>query len=256
MASFPAFSSSDTPYSLLAGHCDICRTTPLNALPFEEEEGYPHYPTLDALEESAKTCVMCALLYWAAGCSIVNYGGMASFKYITLPSGVRQSTRALQSISNGLGIRAFENGAITIDRSGPLADPRPPIQADLKRTFPSGVVTKNGETKPIRPYLFVNWYKSGFVGREGLLMVGLGIRLGTSGKIEDSVDRDRDTINIRGSYLRFRTDKGLAMPLMAIIILILTQYILRDIFYPWEDQSFELRLRFCFWQGQRLVKRL
>jgi hypothetical protein len=248
MASFPAFSSSGTPYSLGPGYsCDICSTTPLNALPFEEEEGYPHHPTLDALEESAKTCLMCALLYWAAGCSIVDYGGMVAFHSVTLPSGVRQSTRSLESIYSRFGTRALENGAVMFDLSGPVADPRPPIQADLKRTFPSGVVTKNGETKPIRPYLFVNWYKSGFVGREGLLMVGLGIRLGTSGKIEDSVDRERDTVNIRGSYLRFRTDKGLVIPLVAIIVLILTQYILRDKFYPWKDQSFELRLRFCFW---------
>jgi len=87
-------------------------------------------------------------------------------------------------------------------------------------------------------------------------MVGLGIRLGTSGKIEDSVDRERDNVNIRGSYLRFRTDKGLVIPFMARIVLNLTTRILRHKFYPWQDPSFGLRLCFCFQQGQRLVKYL
>jgi hypothetical protein len=92
--------------------------------------------------------------------------------------------------------------------SGPVADPRPPIEADLERMFPNGTITWNGRTEQVRPWLFGNWYMSGFVGREQPLMVGLGIRLGTSGKIEDSVDRERDTVHIRGSYLRYRTDKG------------------------------------------------
>jgi len=136
MASFPAFASPGTAYNLEAGHfCDICSAIPLNTLPFEEEEGYPHYATLDTLEESAKTCLMCGLLYWAAECSIVDYGGIVSFHSIILPSGVRQYTRSLQSIYNRFGMRALKNGAAMFDTSGPVADSRPPIQADLKQDF-------------------------------------------------------------------------------------------------------------------------
>ena len=81
---------------------------------------------------------------------------------------------------------------------------------------------KDGEAKPLRPWLFGNWYKSGLVGSEQLLMVGLGVRLGTSGKIEDAVGNGGDTINIRGSYLRFRTDQGAVFSASIIEVLNLT----------------------------------
>ena len=109
-----------------------------------------------------------------------------------------------------------------VDFSGPVADYRPPIQADLRSTFPNGAVMKDGEAKPLRPWLFVNWYKSAFAGSEQLVMVGLGVRLGTSGKIEDTVDWRGDTVNLRGSYLRFRTDQGPVFRAFVIEILILT----------------------------------
>ncbi|KAH7074279.1 heterokaryon incompatibility protein-domain-containing protein [Paraphoma chrysanthemicola] len=151
---------------------------------------------------------MCALLYWAAGCSLVNYGGMASFHpTTTLSSGEKMSLRGMESMYNGHGMRALENGAMMLDFSGPVADKRPPIEADLEKTFPNGMVTRNGKIEQVRPWLYGNWYKSAFAGRKQPLMIGLGIRLGTSGKIEDSVDREHDTINLRGSYLRYRTDK-------------------------------------------------
>ncbi|KAM5343900.1 hypothetical protein ACJ41O_012437 [Fusarium nematophilum] len=181
----------------------------MNALPYEDGEGYPHHLTLDALEESGKDCAMCALLYWAASCSLVDYGGMASFQTLQLPSGARLSARATASIYGKYGMRSLENGAVILDFSDPVADYRPPIRADLHASFPGGAVVKDGEAKPLRPWLFGNWYSSGFVDNKLSLMVGLGVRLGTSGKIEDSVDFDGDTVNLRGSFLRFRTDQDI-----------------------------------------------
>ena len=210
MASFPAFADSNISYSLGPGNlCAVCAAIPLHALPSEEEDGYPHSSTLNALKQSGQTCVMCALLYWAAGCSIVSYGGMTSFSgQRTVPSGEEVCLQRMESMYNRFGMRAMENGAVTMDLSGPIADPRPPTEADLERTFPDGTIVRNGRTEQVRPWLFGNWYKSGFTGHEQMLMIGLGIRLGTSGKIEDSVNRERDTVHIQGSYLRYRTDKG------------------------------------------------
>lgn len=154
---------------------------------------------------------MCTLLYWAASCSLVDYGGMASFQTLQLPSRTRLSARATASIYGKYGMRSLENGAVIQDFSDAVADYRPPIRADLRASFPGGAVVKDGEAKPLQPWLFGNWYSSGFVDNKLLLMVGLGARLGTSGKIEDSVDFDGDTVNLRGSFLRFRTDQGASM---------------------------------------------
>jgi hypothetical protein len=210
MASFPAFTDTTTAQGLDPGNlCDVCAKIPFHALPSEEENAYPHYPTLHALEESAQICGLCALLYWAAGCSLIDYGGMVTFHpSITLQSGEKIRLRSTEGMYNGMGMRAFENGAMMLDFSAPVADPRPPLQADLKDRFPNGTMTRNGTTEQVRPWLFGNWYESDFGEREEPLMIGLGVRLGTSGRIEDSVDRENDTVHIRGSYLRYRTDKG------------------------------------------------
>ena len=53
---FPAFSGTDTGLKLGPGHlCTVCSEIPLNELPFEDEEAYPHHLTLDALEMSLPT---------------------------------------------------------------------------------------------------------------------------------------------------------------------------------------------------------
>jgi hypothetical protein len=206
---FPAFSVTDPEFRLGPGHlCAVCDGVPHHALPFEDEDAYPHHLTLDALEKSGKSCALCALIYWAAGCSLVRYGGMVSFGPITLSSGVQASAELTESIYNKFGMHALENGGMMMDFSDPVPDYRPPIQADLKLTFPRGTVEKDGEERPVRPWVFGNWYKSPIGDRGQLLMVGLGVRLGTSGKIEDAIDCSVDNVKLRGSYLRYRTDQG------------------------------------------------
>lgn len=211
MANFPRFAQdSNVSFNLAPGHlCTLCDRIPVFALPSEEENGYPHHLTLHSLKTSAQSCVMCALLYWAASCSIVTYGGMASFLSTrTSEAGEEYSFRGMESMYNGLGMRALENGAVMLDISPPVPDPRPPLEANLENKFPNGTITRNGKTEQVRPWLFGNYYKSAFVGRDEPLIIGLGIRLGTSARCEDSVDRDRGTVDIRGSYLRIRTDQG------------------------------------------------
>lgn len=42
--------------------CNVCRSIPFDQLPSEDEAAYPHQPSIVVLEESAKTCPLCALL--------------------------------------------------------------------------------------------------------------------------------------------------------------------------------------------------
>jgi hypothetical protein len=53
---------------------------------------------------------MCALLYWAAGCTLIDYRSMTSSRTIQLPSGVQAMTSSIESIYNKYGIHALENG--------------------------------------------------------------------------------------------------------------------------------------------------
>ena len=71
--------------------CEICRTIPFDTLPSEEEPGVPHQPTLAALEASAASCVLCDLIFEAAGevgqlIKGANPGGFVEYSPGKLPS--------------------------------------------------------------------------------------------------------------------------------------------------------------------------
>jgi hypothetical protein len=213
---FPAFPSGETgnlPFKLGPWQsCKICKAIPFDRLPDEVEDGYKHQ-NLETLYSSMMQCPTCALIYWAAGCSLVDYGGIGGFQPLRLSSGIKVTARWMGSMYDGLGLRGFENGAGGISLSGPAIDHRPPLQVDLKRLFPGGTVMQGGETETVRVWLFANWYKSGLTGNQTLQLIGLGVRLGTSEKIEDAVTLDgaicgREAVVLRGSYLRVRTDSG------------------------------------------------
>jgi hypothetical protein len=42
--------------------CDICKAIPYDRLPSEENPGYPHQPSLDALTASATKCQLCKFI--------------------------------------------------------------------------------------------------------------------------------------------------------------------------------------------------
>ena len=46
--------------------CELCKAIQFAKLPFEDELGMPHQPSLKALKDSAKSCALCELILEAA----------------------------------------------------------------------------------------------------------------------------------------------------------------------------------------------
>jgi hypothetical protein len=180
-------------------NCDLCQNIPFEQLPSEEEDALPHQPSLDALELSAKTCSVCELIWWAAGCSLARPGGVVELQpNIALPSGRKVLAEFLYSNYTAMG-HGLENGVLFSDDTSAKPDLRPPIYIDLRSHFPTGA--------NIRPWLFGNWYKSVFDPNK-LLLVGLGVRLGAVPGIEEAESNSKEKIRLHGTYLRIRTDDG------------------------------------------------
>ncbi|OQV03642.1 hypothetical protein CLAIMM_08660 [Cladophialophora immunda] len=183
--------------------CEFCDNIPFGDLPSEEQDALPHQPSLDALEASKESCQICSLIWWAAGCSLVDIGGMVALRPgVEYPSGRSIMTRETESNYSFLGgMRAMENGAAMIDNSDPEPDLREPAFLDPRARFPADDKSSNN----IRPWLFGSWYKSPFTDRP-LQLIGLGVRLGTGPSIETAEGNSNDDVRIRGTFLRIRTD--------------------------------------------------
>jgi hypothetical protein len=182
-------------------NCDLCQGIPFQNLPSEEEDALPHQPSLDALEISAEACSICKLILWAAGCSLASPGGgVAYHPGVTLPSGRKVTCEFIEGNYGGLDLmHGLENGAVFLDPSSAKADLRAPIFIDPCSRFPTGA--------NVRPWLFGNWYRSPFE-KKPLLLVGLGVRLGTGPSIEEAEGNSKEKIRFKGTYLRIRTDDG------------------------------------------------
>jgi hypothetical protein len=100
-----------------------------------------------------------------------------------------------------MGLRSTERGHAMIDlKDVPKTDRRTPLYAaNIRELFPKG-----GNH---RAYIFGNFYKSPFPGHPRQL-IGLGVRIGTSPRIQDAFGNDENNVHFRGSWLRLRTDFG------------------------------------------------
>ncbi|OAL35153.1 hypothetical protein AYO20_05630 [Fonsecaea nubica] len=183
--------------------CEICDQIPFGELPSEEQDALPHHASLDALEASKESCAICRLIWWAAGCSLVDIGGMVAFRPgVEYPSGRRIMTRETESNYSSLGsLRAMENGASMFDNSDPEPDLRKPAFLDPRQRFPA----EEESSGKIRPWLFGSWYMSPFTDRP-LQLIGLGVRLGTGPSVEEAEGNSNEDVRMRGTFLRIRTD--------------------------------------------------
>jgi hypothetical protein len=191
--------------------CSLCKSIAPFHLPSEEEDGMAHHETLEALEESAETCTLCYLLYYAAGCSLVALKGLKSTQTFTLPSG-RETFLVEQSklyLGGGLKVQYHECGTRVIGNN-PEIDDRLPESVRPKSVFPNGCTPDDAHGKVVRPWLFGSWWKHPISNRA--LLIGLGVRLGTSPSFEDGVNCNQDEVVTHGTFLRFRTDYGMHHP--------------------------------------------
>jgi hypothetical protein len=227
-------------------NCALCQKIPFDKLPSEEEDALPHQPSLDALEASATSCSLCKLIWWAAGCFMVPLGGMRSETYVEYPSGRVIRTAMVGSSHFSLtGARALEYGVTLFDFSSPKHDLREPVFMDPRSRFLKGTNLRsrlfgNWFKSPfkgprsrfakginVRPWLFGNWYQSPFKDR-GFQLIGLGVRLVTGPSIEDAVGNSKEEVNIRGTYLRIRTDDGIELFHYTTWTAMLTSYLDSD----------------------------
>jgi hypothetical protein len=186
--------------------CDVCRTLMddllVRDIPWEDEAGIPHQPTILALEESSLSCSLCYQVWVAAGRTLANRGGMVTYmakkklgdKEVSIQS-------AASNFSMGGLFRAMANGAMV--SSSP--DAIEPDLSELQWVHPGSLVS---DPERYGSYIFGNWYQSPFVGDDSLKLIGLGVRLGTSSAIADALGNKPDQWFLAGSYLRFRTKYG------------------------------------------------
>jgi hypothetical protein len=174
--------------------CKLCRGIRFDKLPFEDEPGVPHQPTLAALEASAATCALCALIFEAAGemgqlIKGANPGGFVQMSPGKLPSG-----RDVEFVSDGPWFMANSN-LRSGSNEGRLTG------GNVCQMFP-------GQTT-IRPWLFGNWYISD-EEKPKMQLIGLGVRLGVKPTIEDAEGNlgDQRNIYLRGTCLRIRANVG------------------------------------------------
>jgi len=203
-----------TPFST----CAQCQAIPFATLPCEDEPGYPHYPSLQALKESAKICMLCRLILAGvhqtrdeidrehkgketAGCWV-------SFKSTKLNDQMDGSHKSRMECTKQGAFCAGSNQQVS-QHSGQevalFAEPEP-------YAFPFE------EDSLAKPYIYGNWWS---YSKGGLLelLIGLGVRIGKSPLIEDGEGNIRDgfapdgtledVVHHRGTHLRLRKRKGL-----------------------------------------------
>lgn len=107
--------------------------------------------------------------------------------------------------SNFIGggmFRAMANGAVV----SMIGNSIEPDMSKLDWVHPATLVA---DPHKYGSYLFGNWYQSPYQGQEKrLLLIGLGVRLGTSPSIGDAIGNKPDEWFLAGSYLRVRTKYG------------------------------------------------
>ena len=179
--------------------CRYCEAIQFADLPSEDEPGFPHQPSLQALKKSAASCALCALILDA----------------------VSEIRKSIDVIYKG-GKRC---GAIEYDPEGQLPDGRQVmghfqlgdyhIGSDVHADKPGYPFA---DDVSVRPWLFGNWWKTRDSSAT-LQLIGLGVRLARTPNIEDAEGNGREIhydtgdtrvdLHYHGSFLRIRTEDGM-----------------------------------------------
>ncbi|KAK4233393.1 heterokaryon incompatibility protein-domain-containing protein [Achaetomium macrosporum] len=177
--------------------CKYCWAIPFPELPFEDEPGVSHQPSLAALKDSASTCALCHLILKAVNLIRKDvaserkgkpgaFGGSLAFN----PDGGITHFGMYQPGTNSRSIsdQGSDDGA----------------SSESAGTGSAGFAHDDDDDDDcLRPWLFGNWWKD-TNGR--LQLIGLGVRLAPTPHIHDAEGNDGSTVHYRGSFLRIRTD--------------------------------------------------
>ena len=182
--------------------CSHCKAIPWDRLPSEEEPGYGHKPSLDALRQSAQSCSLCSFLLRAT----------EDMKRIAPPEeGQRISSRSFIPLRFG-DIRVEE---VRYGRTFSACDDVDGSTADFYKVPP--YFNRDYPRGPLRPFLFGSWWR--FKGSPTPdQLVGLGVRLGTTPLIEDGEGNQRawsqenrnveEHVTFHGTFIRLRVVDG------------------------------------------------
>ncbi|KAK3635207.1 hypothetical protein LTR56_014816 [Elasticomyces elasticus] len=173
--------------------CVYCHAIPYHALPSEDEDGLTHHTDLPALVRSSATCKLCELLLQAAYTtrSKIRQEAARWLKFERLPEGPELITE-LGPYCPGSQLFTSDDDASSRGRS------------EAKCTF------VNNES--IKPYLYGGWWSRPCAhtgtGTENLQLIGLGVRLGTSPRLENGEGNRSEQCYLRGTQLRVRALPG------------------------------------------------
>lgn len=186
--------------------CSVCKAIPFRDLPHEDDLGYPHQPSLQALKTSARTCMVCRLIL----CSVnyirdeINVSNPGWRRYHSVPLGPDRARMETAIFGQ------YYPGSFAFTARGTTEQLEQPEQPEPSSVFAVDTA--------VRPYLFGNWWRLNESGPVNQL-VGLGVRVGATGAIEDgegnvrAAQRNRegqiqDSVYLRGTLLRIRVRDG------------------------------------------------
>lgn len=180
--------------------CQACQRIPFGQLPYEDEEAIPHYPTLAALELSAKTCSFCNLILLAAGEYALIRKNEQTGNTDANPGG--WITHVAEKSSAGKDVMIRIQGGNRIQGMMTGTKYAGPMYMNPREQYPDG--------SNVRAWLFGNWWK--IPGdNSSRQLIGLGVRLGTGPRDVDADGNSEESITYRGSNLRIRTDNSSAL---------------------------------------------
>jgi hypothetical protein len=185
--------------------CNTCRAIRFEVLPFENELGVPHQPSLRALKDSANSCNLCNLILLAVQQVRENvdndYKGIKTRSQtdydpdVVLPSGKKAVAASDPGNYSGMTFLSGEFKNQTSNKPGY------PFTSDLS----------------VRPWLFGNWWK-GTSPNAPLQLLGLGVRLAKTPNVEDAEGNGQEVqglrgysflkLNFHGSYLQVKAGDG------------------------------------------------
>jgi hypothetical protein len=159
-------------------YCAYCTQICFHNLPYEDEPGVSHHPSFASLKVSARTCILCWLIYQGICRTRAELRGQSESVW-TLYDG-KSSTKVI------FGRYAPGSAYLSSGMSG--------------RSQPMNAVFLSDDK--LKPWLYGNWYLS---DENEKLLIGMGVRLGESPELVAAEGNSEGKITLRGSQLRLRT---------------------------------------------------
>jgi hypothetical protein len=191
--------------------CETCKATNFSILPSENEPGFPHKLSLEALKESASMCDLCGLIQQAVDELLEDIEierrsrghPWAGTQRRIMVQDMTYSRATWVSFEKGQAgpVRRTQFGTLVPEGIGKLES----------RDEPDPIFVESGDNGVLRPWLYGNWWMLERP-REGTdavyQLIGIGVRVGKTPNIAGAEGNSKEMIFYRGSQLRVHTNDG------------------------------------------------